>query len=107
MNAAPLILLVVVFGLMWLLVVRPQQNRVRAHDQLVAGLQVGDEVVTTGGILGTLVEVDEEVVVLDVGGSVTLRVARGAIGAVLDDQDASGGAHQQEPGDDAGEGTAA
>src|SRR6478752_1033235 len=99
MNAAPLILLVVVFGLMWLLVVRPQQNRVRAHEQLVAQLQVGDEVVTTGGILGTLIEVDEEVVVLDVGGSVTLRVARAAIGAVLDETDQAGTDRQDEPGE--------
>ncbi len=89
MNAAPLLLVVVVFALMWVLVIRPQQRRVRAHDALVAGLRPGDEVVTTGGILGTLTEVDEQTVVLDVGSGVSLRVARQAIGSLVIDQEAA------------------
>ncbi len=87
MNAAPLVLVVVVFGLMWLLVIRPQQARVRSHQALVAGLRVGDEVITTGGIHGVLLEVHDEVVVLDAGGGVRLRVARQAIGAKAVDQE--------------------
>lgn len=82
MNIAPLLLIIIVFGLMWLLVIRPQQQRVRAHAELVAALNVGDEVITTGGIYGTLVGVDKDVVVVDVGNTVKLRVARGAIGAI-------------------------
>lgn len=72
---------------MWVLVIRPQQQRVRAHEALIAGLQVGDEVVTTGGILGSLVEVDAEIVLIDVGGGVRLKVARQAIGALVGDQE--------------------
>lgn len=87
MQAAPLLLVVVVFGLMWVLVIRPQQQRVRAHAALIAGLKPGDEVVTTGGILGSIVEVDEEIVMLDVGGGVRLKVARQAIGGLVGDQE--------------------
>ncbi len=87
MQAAPLLLVVVVFGLMWVLVIRPQQQRVRAHAALIAGLKVGDEVVTTGGILGSIVNVDEEIVLIDVGGGVRLKVARQAIGGLVGDQE--------------------
>lgn len=84
MNLAPLLLMVGIFALMWALVLRPQQQRVRQHRALVESLRPGDEVITTGGLLGTLVEVDAEVVVLEAAEGVRLRVARAAVGQRLD-----------------------
>lgn len=62
-----------------LLIVRPQRRQMAAHRALVASLQVGDEVVTSGGIYGTILDLDETVVGLEVAPGVVLRVARGAI----------------------------
>jgi preprotein translocase subunit YajC len=62
-----------------LLIVRPQRRQMAAHRALVAALEVGDEVVTSGGIYGTIRELDETVVVLEVAPGIELRVARGAI----------------------------
>lgn len=63
-----------------LLIVRPQRRQMAAHRALVATLQVGDEVVTSGGIYGTIQQLDETEVELEVAPGVVLRVARGAIG---------------------------
>jgi preprotein translocase subunit YajC len=62
-----------------LLIVRPQRRQMAAHRALVASLQVGDEVVTSGGIYGTIERLDETAVDLEVAPGVVLRVARGAI----------------------------
>jgi preprotein translocase subunit YajC len=62
-----------------LLIVRPQRRQMAAHRALVASLRVGDEVVTSGGIYGTILGLDDGTVDLEVASGVVLRVARGAI----------------------------
>ncbi|HMG27403.1 MAG TPA: preprotein translocase subunit YajC [Acidimicrobiia bacterium] len=62
-----------------LLIVRPQRRQMAAHRALVASLQVGDEVVTSGGIYGTIRSLDDGTIDLEVASGVVLRVARGAI----------------------------
>jgi preprotein translocase subunit YajC len=60
-----IVLMVAVF---WFLVVRPQRNRQRAQQQTISSLEPGDEVVTVGGLVATVVSVDDERVVLSVSG---------------------------------------
>jgi preprotein translocase subunit YajC len=67
-----------------LLIVRPQRRQMAAHRALVASLRVGDEVVTSGGIYGTIRGLDDGTVDLDVASGVVLRVARGAIAQRLE-----------------------
>ena len=62
-----------------LLIVRPQRRQMAAHRALVASLRLGDEVVTSGGIYGTIRDLDEQAVDLEVAPGIVLRVARGAI----------------------------
>jgi preprotein translocase subunit YajC len=65
--ALPLLMIV---GFYFLLI-RPQRSKQRAQQALLASLEVGDEVMTTGGIFGTLVEIDED------EGTVTVEIAPG------------------------------
>lgn len=74
-----LLVLVIFFALMWVLFIVPQQRRVKAQQAFVAALSVGDEVVTAGGIHGTIVELDDDTVRLDVGSGTVLTLARPAI----------------------------
>lgn len=74
---------ILMFGLVYLLLIRPQQQRVRAQRELVAGLEVGDEVVTVGGMLGRVVALEEDVVSVEAAPQVVLRFRRGAIGGRL------------------------
>ena len=84
---APFIVLAVTFLLMWVLFILPQQRRMKAHQAVVAALKVGDDVMTTAGIYGRIAEVDGETVLLEVAPGIELRVARGAIGKVLEEAD--------------------
>jgi preprotein translocase subunit YajC len=74
-----LVLVAVTFGLLWVLFIWPQQRRVRAHQQLIATLQEGDEVVLTAGIFGRINTLGPEEMTVQVAPAVELRVARMAV----------------------------
>ncbi len=76
MAFLPILILV---GLFYLLLIRPQQQRVRAQRAVVSTLSVGDEVITIGGLLGTIVELDDETAVVETTPGVRLRFRRHAI----------------------------
>lgn len=74
-----LVFLVGTLVIMYLLVIRPQQKTAKEAQALLASLKKGDDVVTSGGILGRIVLVDEKVVTIDVGGGVKMRVLKSSI----------------------------
>jgi preprotein translocase subunit YajC len=76
-----LIILPLLFLAMWWFTIRPQQQRLRAQRELVAALQVGDVVLTAGGVVGRIVSMDDDEVMLDAGRGtpVEVRVVRGAV----------------------------
>ena len=76
----PMLLLFVVF---YFLLIRPQQKRTKEHKNMVAGLTKGDEVVTMGGVLGKITEVDENFVSLEVAAGTEIKVQRASVQAVM------------------------
>ncbi len=64
---------------MWVLLILPQQRRMRQHQAVVASLEPGDEVVTAGGVYGTITSVDQETLAVEVAPGVTLRILRSAV----------------------------
>lgn len=74
-----LILAGVTLGLLWVLIGLPQQRRIKAHNQLVNSLEVGDEVVMTAGVFGRIVDLGPEEARIEVAPGVVLRVARHAV----------------------------
>jgi preprotein translocase subunit YajC len=81
----PLIAIALMFLVFWVLIILPQQRRVRAHQALVRSIEIGDEVMTTSGLYGTIASLDEDDVVLEVAPGTTLRFARGAIAKKVDE----------------------
>lgn len=75
----PLLALLITFGLMWALLILPQQRRMRQHQAVIASLLPGDEVVTAGGVYGTITSVDEDTLAVEVAPGVTLRILRNAV----------------------------
>jgi preprotein translocase subunit YajC len=65
----------------YFLIVRPQRRRAAEQRALIAGLKTGDEVITNGGIHGTVRRLDDEVVDLEIAKGVVIKVARGAVAA--------------------------
>jgi preprotein translocase subunit YajC len=69
----------VLFGLLWALLILPQQRRMRAQQEMQNNLAPGDELVTAGGVYGRVTEVDSESVFLEVAEGIELRVAKSAV----------------------------
>jgi len=74
-----LIVLTLTFGLLWVLFLLPQKRQVRAHQQLVAELNEGDEVILSAGIFGRITTLGPDELRLEVAPGVELRVARQAV----------------------------
>ena len=67
----------------WLLIWRPQSKRAKEHKNLIGGLSKGDEVVTTGGILGKVTLVTDEFVTLQVADNMELNFQKSSVAATL------------------------
>jgi preprotein translocase subunit YajC len=76
----PLILL---FGLMYFMMIRPQMKRQKEHRALISSLSKGDEVVTNGGIAGRVDEVGETFITVEIATNVLVKVQKGAVSQVL------------------------
>jgi preprotein translocase subunit YajC len=73
MTVLPLLLIFVVF---YFLLIRPQSKRAKEHREMVAKLAVGDEIVTTGGVLGRVGEVGEHFITLQIAAGVAIQVQK-------------------------------
>lgn len=74
-----IIFLVVIFGLMYFVMIRPQRKRQKEHQEMTEELRRGDKVITAGGIYGQIEDVSEENVIIKVESGATLRIAKGSI----------------------------
>jgi len=76
------LIIILAFLVLWLVVVRPQKKRQLQQRQLLDELRVGDEVLTAGGIYGTILQLDEDQVTVEIAPKTSVRVARRAIAGV-------------------------
>jgi len=79
-NFGPLIF---IFAIFYFMIIRPQQKREKDRRTMLAKLKEGDEVVTIGGIFGKILNLKDDVVTLDVGDKIKIKVTRSAIGNVV------------------------
>ena len=77
-----------IFAIIYLLLFRPQRKEQERHQRMLAALKKGDEVVTVGGIIGTVVHAEEERVTIRSGESTRLIVERARIAKVTSQKDA-------------------
>ena len=75
--------LILIFVLFYFLLIRPQQKRTKKHKEMVASLQPGDEVVTNGGTLGVITDVDTNFIRLEVADRVEIQVQRHAVAQIM------------------------
>ena len=78
-----IIMLVVLFGAMWFFMIRPQQKKMKEHQLLIGSLKKGDEVMTNGGIMGRIMDLDNFAVDLEIAKNTVIRVQRGVIVQIL------------------------
>ena len=79
----PLIMLAIFFGVFWFFLIRPQMKRAKEHRALLAQIAKGDEVVTSGGLLGRVDGVSDTFVTVEIAEGVRVKLQKQAISAVL------------------------
>jgi preprotein translocase subunit YajC len=79
LQLLPLVMILVVF---YFLLIRPQQKRLKEHQERIGGLRRGDTVVTSGGIIGKITKVAEDEVTVEIAPNVSVRVMKGTIGEI-------------------------
>lgn len=83
---APLILqLVLIIGIFWLIIIRPQQKRDKETQKMRENVCEGDEIITIGGIYGKVLSSKEDMITIEVGADkIKLKIARWAVGKVIE-----------------------
>ncbi|MFN2388744.1 MAG: preprotein translocase subunit YajC, partial [Actinomycetota bacterium] len=79
------------FGVMYVMLIRPQKKRMQQHQQLVASVGLGDEVVTIGGLYGTVAALRDDEIELEVSPGTKVRLVKSAIARKV--------THDEEPSD--------
>jgi len=77
--------LLVIFGIFYLLLIMPMRKRQKKHQEMLKAITKGDRIVTTGGMFGTVVAVEGDVVQLRVAENLKLQVALSAIAGLAKD----------------------
>jgi preprotein translocase subunit YajC len=81
------IFIVVLLVLMWFLLIRPQRRRQMETQRMIAQLDVGKEIVTAGGLYGTVTAVDEGELRVEIADGVEVRIAKRAVAGIVSDED--------------------
>ena len=78
-----IIMMVLLFGVMWFFMFRPQQKKMKEHQLLITNLKKGDEVMTNGGIMGRIIDLDNFAIDLEIAKNTVIRIQRGVVVQVL------------------------
>jgi preprotein translocase subunit YajC len=81
------IFILVLLALMWFLLIRPQRRRQMEAQRLIDSLEVGKEIVTAGGLYGTVMALEDDEVRVQIADGVEVRVAKRAIAGVVSDDE--------------------
>lgn len=81
---AQFIPLILIFAIMYFLLIRPQQRKVKQHQEMVKALRRGDQVITQGGLIGKVSKVkDDDEIEVELAQGVTVRVVRATVAQVV------------------------
>jgi preprotein translocase subunit YajC len=99
------IFILVLLALMWFMLIRPQRRRQVEAQRMLQTIEVGKEIVTAGGVYGTITAVDDDEVRLRIADGVEIRLAKRAVAGVISEDDEPEDEPEDEddaePGDDA------
>tara|TARA_B100001123_G_C15234099_1_gene996387 strand:+ start:439 stop:780 length:342 start_codon:yes stop_codon:yes gene_type:complete len=76
--------LILIFGVFYFLLIRPQQKRMKQHRTMVSNIQKGDEVLTSGGVIGKVSSVEsDKIIIVEISKDVKIKVKRDTISEVI------------------------
>jgi preprotein translocase subunit YajC len=100
-----LIIMVLMLGVMYVLMIRPQRQRQAQQQSMIAGANVGDDVLTTGGIYGTITQAEDDDIVVEIAKGITVHMTRRGIAAVLPPEEDEDVVDEELPEAEAGDDT--
>ncbi|MDD3654225.1 MAG: preprotein translocase subunit YajC [Desulfotomaculaceae bacterium] len=74
--------IVALFAILYFMMIRPQQQRQKKHEEMVRNLKVDDRVITVGGLYGTIIKIKDDYIVLRVAENVRLKYQKNAVAQV-------------------------
>lgn len=77
------LIIVVLFALFWLLLIRPQRRRQAEQTALIQNVQVGDEIVTAGGLFGHVQSIADDELLVEIAPGTNVRIARRAVAGIV------------------------
>jgi preprotein translocase subunit YajC len=80
---ASILIIVILFALFWLLLVRPQRRRQAEQNALIQNIEVGDEIVTAGGLFGHVKTVADDELLVEIAPGTNVRIARRAVAGIV------------------------
>jgi preprotein translocase subunit YajC len=98
-SSSFLFIIILAVGALWLIVIRPQRRKQKLQQSMQTELAVGDEIVTAGGLFGTVTQVADDEVRVEIAPNVEVRLARRAIAAQLTEPAPEAAAEAAEPTD--------
>lgn len=78
-----IIMMAIFFGIMYFMIIRPQQKRAKEHRELISSISKGDEIIAGGGIIGKVVNLGDNFIEMSVAEGSTIKVQRQAVSAVM------------------------
>ena len=99
-NLLPILIIVVLFGILYMTMIRPQRNRQRQAQQMQSTVTPGARIRTTAGMYGTIKSIEDQDVVVEVAPGVNIRMLRRAVMDVVQDGGVNGSGPAQDPSAD-------
>ena len=96
-NLLPILIIVVLFGILYMTMIRPQRNRQRQAQQMQSTVTPGARIRTTAGMYGTIKSIEDQDVVVEVAPGVNIRMLRRAVMDVVQDGGVNGAGPAQDP----------
>lgn len=95
--SSPIVPIVMMIGIMWFFLIRPQQKKQKEHREMMASLKKGDRIITSGGLHGRITGMTEATLTLEIADKVRVKVSRGHVAGVA--QASSQGAPKEKSDD--------
>jgi preprotein translocase subunit YajC len=92
-----LLVIVVLFALFWLLIIRPNRRRQAEQNALIQNVEVGDEIVTAGGLFGHVKSVADDELLVEIAPGTNVRIARRAVAGIVGPDDEEDEEYEEAP----------
>lgn len=76
-----------IFLIFYFMIIRPQQKRSKEREKMLSNIQKGDKIITSGGLHGSIVHIDEKTVLLQVDNNIKLKYERSAVASIVSAKD--------------------